>query len=153
MSSPKGTILITGANGGLGASMVSRITSSDLGKDYHGVYTVRNPQNAGPLNDILRRAPTHKNDILGLDLTSQAKIRETAGIINKRVAEGSLPRIRALILNAGYQDSAAMTKTADGFEINFQVNYLANFLLTLLLLQNMDKEKGRILIVCSWSHK
>lgn len=43
--------------------------------------------------------------------------------------------------------------TEDGYETSWQVNFLANQLLALLLLQSMDKEKGRILIVGSWSHE
>lgn len=43
--------------------------------------------------------------------------------------------------------------TADGYEITWHVNYLANQLLSLMLLQSMDKEKGRILILGSWSHE
>lgn len=37
--------------------------------------------------------------------------------------------------------------------MTWQVNFLANQLLTLLLLQSMDKEKGRILLIGSWSHE
>lgn len=43
--------------------------------------------------------------------------------------------------------------TDDGFDMTWQVNFLANMLLSLLLLQSMDKEHGRILIVGSWSHE
>jgi NAD(P)-dependent dehydrogenase (short-subunit alcohol dehydrogenase family) len=41
----------------------------------------------------------------------------------------------------------------DGYEMTWQVNFLANQLLTLLLLQSMDKENGRILLIGSWSHE
>jgi NAD(P)-dependent dehydrogenase (short-subunit alcohol dehydrogenase family) len=41
----------------------------------------------------------------------------------------------------------------DGFEMSWQVNYLANKLLTLLLLESMDPENGRILLIGSWSHE
>jgi NAD(P)-dependent dehydrogenase (short-subunit alcohol dehydrogenase family) len=43
--------------------------------------------------------------------------------------------------------------TEDGYEMTWQVNYLSNLVLALLLLRSMDKEKGRILIVGSWSHE
>ncbi len=153
MATPKGSILITGANGGLGSAIVSQITSSPLGSEYHGLYTVRNPKTAETLNDILRRTPAHRHDLVSVDLGSLASVREAAAQINKRVSEGSLPPIRALILNAGYQDGSSLTMSADGFEMSFQVNHLAHFLFTLLLLQSMDKANGRILVIGSWSHE
>ncbi|KAJ9133876.1 Protochlorophyllide reductase B, chloroplastic [Pleurostoma richardsiae] len=148
----KGMILITGANGGLGSAMVSHIVSSDLGRDYHGLYAVRNPKTADVLKDVLAKAPQHKHDVVAIDLGSLASVRETAAAINQRVATGSLPRIRALILNAAFQEHTTQTFSADGFDMTFQVNYLSHFLLTLLLLQSMDTEQGRILVVGSWSH-
>lgn len=152
MASTKGSIVITGANGGLGSAMVSQIASTSLGKEYHGVYTVRNPAAPGALSDALRKGPNHSHDIMALDLSSLANVRTAADTINKRIAEGSIPRIRALILNAAYQDSTQLTMSPDGFEMGFQVNHLSHFLFTLLLLKSMDKENGRILVVGSWSH-
>ncbi|KAL7789384.1 hypothetical protein V8C37DRAFT_386376 [Trichoderma ceciliae] len=40
----------------------------------------------------------------------------------------------------------------DGFEMSWHVNFLSNLLLSLLLLQSMDAQDGRILIVGSWAH-
>lgn len=61
------------------------------------------------------------------------------------------------MLNAAVQAAnksvlAPQSFTKDGFESAFGVNHLAHFLLVLLLLQSMDKEHGRIVIVSSWSH-
>lgn len=41
----------------------------------------------------------------------------------------------------------------DGFEMTWHINYLSNMLLSLLLLQSMDAQDGRILFVSSWSHE
>lgn len=41
----------------------------------------------------------------------------------------------------------------DGFEMSWQVNFLSNMLLSLLLLQSMDTQEGRILVIGSWAHK
>ena len=65
---------------------------------------------------------------------------------------GSLLPIRALVLNAATQHTSGLTFTNEGLESHFGVNYLSNFLLVLLLLQSMDKENGRIVIVSSWTH-
>lgn len=43
--------------------------------------------------------------------------------------------------------------SGDGFEMTWQVNFLANLVLSLLLLQSMDKDEGRILIIGSWMHE
>jgi hypothetical protein len=41
----------------------------------------------------------------------------------------------------------------DGYDLTWQINYLANQILSLMLLQSMDKDEGRILIIGSWSHE
>jgi NAD(P)-dependent dehydrogenase (short-subunit alcohol dehydrogenase family) len=41
----------------------------------------------------------------------------------------------------------------DGFEMTWHINFLSNMLLSLLLLQSMDAQDGRILFVSSWSHE
>jgi NAD(P)-dependent dehydrogenase (short-subunit alcohol dehydrogenase family) len=112
MSAPKGTIIVTGANGGLGSAIVSRIIqTSALAEHFQGVYTVRIAAKAEVLQSQLRKAPTtHKHDIIELDLSRLASVRDVAAAINKRVADGSLPPIRALILNAAYQDWTAIVR-------------------------------------------
>lgn len=70
-----------------------------------------------------------------------------------RVAARELPPIRVLILNAGSQDFGQQTWTGDGFDTTFASNYLGHWLLTLLLLQSIDKENGRIIVIGSQSHE
>ncbi|KAF5671736.1 short-chain alcohol dehydrogenases/reductase [Fusarium heterosporum] len=154
MSTPQGTVLVTGTNGGLGSAIVADIIKkTDLASNYVGVYTVRKAATATQLKKALSYAPaSHKHDIVELDLSSLASVRTMAAEINRRVATRDIPPIRALILNAAYQDHEQLTMTEDEYETSWHVNFLANQLLALLLLQSMDKEKGRILIVGSWSH-
>ncbi|KAI0602260.1 NAD(P)-binding protein [Biscogniauxia sp. FL1348] len=155
MTSQTGTILVTGANGGLGSAIVGQILNSEsLAKTLHGLYTVRNVQRASAVQKVLQKAPSaeHKYDLVTLDLDSLASVREVAADINKRVAGGSIPPIRALVLCAGWQEYATQTMTDDGFDMAFQSNYLSHFLLTLLLLQSMDTKHGRIVVLGSWSH-
>ncbi|KAI1124111.1 hypothetical protein F5Y10DRAFT_250349 [Nemania abortiva] len=154
MSSAKGSIFITGANGGLGSVIVQHIVNSPSLKTYHGLYTVRNTERAAAVNSVLQKAKGagHKYDLVPLDLSSLASTRKVAEDINKRVAEGSIPPIRALILNAAWQEYTTHTMTDDGFDMTFQANHLSHFLLTLMLLKSMDKKNGRIVILGSWSH-
>jgi NAD(P)-dependent dehydrogenase (short-subunit alcohol dehydrogenase family) len=149
-----GSILVTGAAGGLGTALVSRITTTELSA-YYGIYTARDPSHTPSLDGILTRAKASGHDftVAALDLSTPAKVREFAADINARVASGKLPTIHALILNAGFQDASDVTLSADGVDMSFAVNHLGNWLLALLLLQSMDKEKGRIVVVSSWSHE
>lgn len=158
MSAQKGTIICTGTNGGLGSAFVRALAASPEGSQYRAIYTVRNPSTASDLNAALRSAPkTHHSETLALNLASLKDVRSVAESINARVTSGELPPIRALVLNAAFQDANALTKqpqsfTAEGHEMTFGVNYLANFLFVLLVLKSMDPECGRIVLVSSWTH-
>ena len=146
-----GAVLVTGANGGLGTAIFSKISSSH--PEFHGLYTVRNPSTALNLQRLINSAPsTHEHEVLALDLSSPDQICAFAKDVNSRVASGAVPRIRALILNAGFQEATTQTLTEEKRDMTFAVNYLANFQLVLLLLESMDKEHGRIVFVSSWTH-
>lgn len=154
MSTTRGTILLTGANGGIGGGIAKEILKSSYAITHETIYVVRDPAKAEWLKEILKHAPKdHKHDILPLDFSSLDSVRAFADGINKRVASGALPPIQAVILNAGLQDVSAKHVTKDGMERTFQVNYLSNFLLGLLLLQSMEKESGRIVFVGSTATK
>ncbi|KAI1402857.1 hypothetical protein F4819DRAFT_453046 [Hypoxylon fuscum] len=106
MARPKSTIILTGANGGLGSAIVSQIASLELTR-HHGLYTVRNTMAAPNLSSALEAARSthpHSSDALALDLTNLTNIREVAATINRRVQTGEIPPIRALTLNAGWQE-------------------------------------------------
>lgn len=151
----KGTILVTGANGSLGSALVSRIVSEPETAAYHGIYTVRNAEAAPALKSALqagRLADSHSHDVVSLELTSLTSVRAVAATINGRVASGEIPPVRALVLNAGYLEFTTQTWTDDGFDMTFASNYLGHWLLALLLLQSMDSELGRIVVVGSESH-
>lgn len=154
MDEAHGTILITGANGALGSAMVREIVASPSYRFCYGVYTVRDIPSASSLRASLASGgEEHTSEVISLDLSRLSSVREAAADINTRVRSGSMPPIRALILNAGYQESFTQTSTEDGFDMSFQVNYLSHFLLTLLLLESMDKKDGRVLCIGSWTHK
>ncbi|TID21509.1 dehydrogenase/reductase [Venturia nashicola] len=148
----KGTLLLTGANGGIATGFISQFLKSPHASQYKGYYTVRDPKSASTLQHALDPAASssHEYEIEQLDMSTLESTRTGAAAINKRVAEGTLPRIRALILNAGVQD-AKLDFTADGIERVFAVNYLHQFLLVLCLLQSMDAEWGRIVLIGSTS--
>ena len=150
---PQGTIVVTGANGSFGTAIVSRILAPDLASSYHGVYTVRNSLSPALDKTLAAAPPSHASTKLPMDLSSLSSVREAANTLNRRVASGEIPPIRALILNAGFMEFTSQTVSEDGFDMTFQCNYLSHWLFTLMLLGSMDKEKGRVVVVSSWSHE
>lgn len=154
--SAKGTIVVTGANGTLGSAMAAKIASSTEFASYHGLYTVRDADAATTLRAAIQSGKVsqqHPHDVLSLDLSSLANVREVAAAINARVAAGEIPPIRALILNAGYLEFLEQTWSVDGFDMSFAVNYLGHWLLAMLLLQSMDRESGKIVLLTSEAHE
>ena len=152
----KGTIVLTGANGGIGSAIVSRIRSSPEFSSYHAIYTVRDASSSLPLYLDAHQQPktsTQAFDTISLELSDLTSVRAAAASINARVAAGETPPIRALILNAGYHEMNTQRFTEDGFAMMFMVNYLGNWLLALLLLHSMDRETGRIVVLGSKAHE
>jgi NAD(P)-dependent dehydrogenase (short-subunit alcohol dehydrogenase family) len=149
----KGTIIITGANGGLGSAITKEIVSKPEFSAYHGLYLVRDAAHAPALDSVLRTSSKHSHEALSMDLTDLDSVRKAAEAINLQVSEGKIPQIRALILNAGFQDFGKQTWTKDGFDTTFSANYLGHWLLTLLLLKSIDRDAGRIVIVGSQAHE
>ncbi|KIW14108.1 hypothetical protein PV08_06889 [Exophiala spinifera] len=153
MTAVKGTILVTGANGGLGSAIVEKIVTKPELSAYHGLYTVRDATAAPALTSTLARGTSsHANDVLSLDLTKLDNVRQVAESINARVSTGQIPPIRALILNAGFLEFGKQSWTDDGLDVTFAANYLGHWLLTILLLKSIDKDAGRIVVVGSQSH-
>ncbi|KAI1210113.1 NAD(P)-binding protein [Annulohypoxylon truncatum] len=158
MDLQKGTILVTGANGGLGNAIVSQIISNAELVTYNGIFTVRNAEAAIRFRATLessKSAPVSSKsyEIIPLDLSRLDNVREVAATINTNVEARTIPPISAIILNAGYEEFGEQTWTEDSLDTTFVVNYLSHWLLTLLLLQSMDRDRGRIIWISSWSQK
>ena len=84
---------------------------------------------------------------------SAGELNADSPLLQNRVSAGEIPPIRALILNAGFQDFGKQSWTDNKLDTTFAANYLGHWLLTLLLLQSMDKEAGRIVLVGSQAHE
>lgn len=153
MASSKGTIFLTGANGGLGTAIVDGIVSRPELSGCYGIYTVRDANTATALNSTLRAAKSHPHQILWLDLSNLANVRQVAATVNAKVASGEIPQIRALILNAAYREHQGQKRTESGLDISFASNYLGHWLLVMLLLKSMDQKSGRIVALGSWVHE
>lgn len=158
MTDTAGSILITGANGGLGSAVASQIATTPSLQGYYGVYTVRDAASAPALDAALSGArggtstSAHSYEKVSLDLSRLDSVRKVAVDIKSRIEAGQIPPIRALVLNAGVEEFTTQTWTEEGLDKTFATNYLSHWLLTLLLLGSMDREKGRIIWITSWSH-
>ncbi|MEM9928943.1 MAG: SDR family oxidoreductase [Bacteroidota bacterium] len=119
------TILITGANDGIGRATAERLAA----RGAHLVLACRDEVKAQrTAQNITEKTGNHKIDTLPLDLADFTSIRAAA---DEFLAEH--PKLDVLINNAGcYTDSLELTK--DGYELQFGVNHLGHFLLTMALM-------------------
>lgn len=140
------TILITGANSGLGLE-ASRVLSS-LGANV--IMAVRNlSKGADAVTMIKSKHPNARLTLMQLDLADMESIREFSEAFHKQYQQ-----LDILINNAGIMDPASREITKQNFEVQFGVNHLGHFLLTGLLLDIIKKTpKSRIVIQSSVTHK
>lgn len=138
------TALVTGANGGLGL-----VTARELAaKGAHVVMAVRNQTKAAAaVEEIRATVPDASLELLALDLSSQASVKEAAeGFLT---AHDSLD---LLVNNAGVM-AIAEARTVDGFEMQFGVDHLGHWTLTALLLPALLRTPGsRVVTVTSTAH-
>jgi NAD(P)-dependent dehydrogenase (short-subunit alcohol dehydrogenase family) len=127
------SVILTGANSGIGRAAASALA----GAGARVVLAVRDTTKGQ------EAAATMSGDteVRRLDLASLASIREFAADW-----EGELD---LLINNAGVM-APPLTRTADGFELQFGTNHLGHFALTNLLLQHVT---GRVVTVSSTGHR
>ncbi|MDT3445023.1 MULTISPECIES: SDR family NAD(P)-dependent oxidoreductase [unclassified Pseudofrankia] len=127
-------IVITGANGGIGAA-----AARELARQGHRLALVG-----------LERADTERIAAeLGAtaytaDFSSFAQVRE----LGRRLL-ADLPRIDVLVNNAGMMSGTRHAVTEDGNEWTLQVNHLAPFLLTQLLAPRLAEWDGRVVVTAS----
>jgi NAD(P)-dependent dehydrogenase (short-subunit alcohol dehydrogenase family) len=138
------TAVVTGANGGLGLETARELAR----KGAHVVMAVRNQQKAqDALSDIRAGIPEASLELVGLDLGSQASVREAAEQIRREHDQLDL-----LVNNAGVM-GIPERKTVDGYEMQFGVDHLGHWTLTALLLPALLASPGaRIVTVTSTAH-
>ena len=141
------TVLITGANVGIGFSTAKRFAAIGA---WHIVLACRNELKAtAAVRDIKQSHTDAHVTFVPLDLFSLASVRcLPAELVSKQIRG-----IDALILNAGGINMAAKSLqfTEDGFESIFQLNFLGHFLLVNLLIEQMTTP-SRIIFVSSDLH-
>lgn len=136
------TVLITGANGGIG-----RETAKDIAKrGARVILACRNLNAANEVKDEIEKETGNTNVVCKkLDLSSQKSIREFAADINK-----TEKKLDVLIHNAGMALAFRGQKSVDGIELTMATNHYGPFLLTHLLIDLLKKSApSRIVIVAS----
>ena len=138
------TILITGANSGLGLRSAEALAA----KGARVLLACRNASKAASaLEAVKAKATDAAPEVRTLDLQSLASIRECAAGVN-----GELGSLDVLMNNAGIMAVPKAT-TEDGFESQLGTNHLGHFALTGLLLPSLlAAHEPRVVTVSSNAH-
>ncbi|MCV6575924.1 MAG: oxidoreductase [Cohaesibacter sp.] len=135
--------VITGGNSGVGFEAARLL--GQKGADI--ILACRSVEKAKDAKKRLEAVSLGNVDIIRLDLSDLASVREAAYELRR-----SFNGLDGLINNAGIMQTPEL-KTKDGFELQFGTNHLGHFLLTHLLLDMVERRKGRIVVVASLIHK
>jgi NAD(P)-dependent dehydrogenase (short-subunit alcohol dehydrogenase family) len=126
-------VIVTGANSGIGRAAAGALAAAGA----RVVLAVRDTDKGR----VAAAAMTGSTEVRRLDLADLASVREFAAAWDGDVD--------LLINNAGVM-VPPLTRTADGFELQFGTNHLGHFALTNLLLERVT---GRVVTVSSTGHR
>lgn len=145
MSMQGKTVLITGANSGMGLA-----TTVEMARRGATVIMACRSRKRGEeaLAEAVRQSGSDNIRLMLCDLASFASIRAFAEVFNVEY-----PVLDVLINNAGVM-VFRRELTADGYELDLGVNHLGHFLLTMLLLDRLKAAvQGRVVVVASGAYK
>lgn len=134
------TLIITGANTGIGAACAVQLAEPGV----HLVLACRSQEKAGPVLAAVR-ARGATADACVLDLSDLAQAASAGEALAARHET-----IDLLVNNAGIAGQRGITR--DGFELAFGVNHLGHFAFTRPLLPALERARGRIVNVSSGNH-
>lgn len=136
--------LVTGANTGIGFETAKALAS----KGARVLLACRDPRRGEEaIAQIKAAAPKAELKLILLDQADLASVRATA----EQVA--AEPRLDVLVNNAGVM-IPPLSRTAQGYELQFGVNHLGTFALTALLLPKLSQTEGaRVVVTSSIAHR
>jgi NAD(P)-dependent dehydrogenase (short-subunit alcohol dehydrogenase family) len=136
-------VIVTGANTGVGFE-AARVLAA------RGARVLLGCRDRGRAEAAMARiaamAPGADLAFLPLDQADIDSVRAAAGLAARE------PRVDALVNNAGVM-IPPLTRTRQGFELQFGVNHLGCFALTALLLPKLAESAGRAVITASLAHQ
>ena len=145
------TVLITGANTGLGKQAAIECVKRHAKKVILACRNLeRGEEAAQDIRDAVIPIPIAVTEVvvMELDLCSFESIRRFCAQVNEQESQ-----LDILVNNAGVF-RCPFSKTEDGFEMHLGVNHLGHFLLTNLLLNLLKKSApARIIVVSSFLYK
>ena len=135
--------IVTGANAGIGFETAKVLAA----KGARVLLGCRDPDKAAAaIAQIRAVAPNAHMSHLPLDLADLGSVRRAAEIA------ASEPRIDVLLNNAGVM-FPPLTRTSEGFELQWGVNHLGPFALTALLLPKLaETPRSRVVVTASLAH-
>ncbi|MFN3007079.1 SDR family NAD(P)-dependent oxidoreductase [Mycolicibacterium wolinskyi] len=137
------TVVITGANAGLGFECARGLLDSD--PSWHVVLAVRD---TGRGTDAAARlGHPGRTTVSAIDLAALRSVHDFAG----RLPQLDVPPLHAVVCNAGLQMVSGAQTTAEGYEMTFGVNHLGHFALVSQALDQLAKP-ARIVVVSSGTH-
>ena len=140
------TVIITGANSGLGFECAKTIAKANQG--WHIILACRNVKKGEEARQkLITETQNQAINVMELDLASLQSVRDFVATFQK----SNFPPLHGLINNAGMQVLSGLEYTKDGYEITFGTNHLGHFLLTDLLIENLQTP-ARIVVVSSGTH-
>ncbi|PSL41485.1 NAD(P)-dependent dehydrogenase (short-subunit alcohol dehydrogenase family) [Planomicrobium soli] len=139
------TAIVTGGNSGIGLEAAKVFAE----RGARIILAVRNEEKGrAACNTILQGQPEAQIEVMKLDLADLSTVHGFAEQFESRFESLDL-----LINNAGVM-TPPLTKTKDGFELQFGSNHLGHFALTGLLLPLLlKKPDSRVVTVSSLAHK
>ena len=138
------TVIITGANSGLGFETAKKIAHN---KNYQVILACRNLEKAEAAKDEIVKETGNENvQVLKLDTSSLESVRDLVAEFKKLNL-----KLYGLINNAGISPMGHDGLSVDGVEIVCATNYLGHFLLTNLLLP-FTEDNAKIYSVTSDMH-
>lgn len=137
-------IIVTGANTGIGYEAAKVLA----GKGARVLLACRDEGKAlAGMSAIRDSVPNANLAFLPLDQADLASVRRAAELAAQE------PRIDVLLNNAGVM-FPPLTRTRDGFELQFGVNHLGTFALSALLLPKLAETPGsRVVVTASLAHQ
>lgn len=139
------TILVTGANSGIGLEAVKLF--ADKGAEV--IMACRNLEKAdAAAAEVRAMVPQARLPVMVLDLADLASVKAFANAVRQRFS-----KLDVLLNNAGLM-APPLQRTRDGFEIQFGTNHLGHFALTGQLLDLLEAaDAPRIVQISSLAHR